>query len=134
MAVPDHIFEESAKLTYDGGYWTAEYQGKPFDIYPGAQVLAWDDRIEDWANAVVHAFERNTVLVMWEDGFRFLFTAKRAAIKPKSIPQAQPEPQALPEINDIASQAFGEGYQAAISDMIMAMAVRVGRLEKEVFK
>jgi len=133
VAVPDHVFEESAKLTYDEGYWTATYQGQPFDLYPGASVLAWDDRVETWANAMVQGFERDKVLVVWEDGFRFLFTAERAAIKPKKAPVA-PDPEPPPSVGDVAAQAFGEGYQAAISDLMMAMAVRVGRLEKEVFK
>jgi len=133
MAIPENIFEESAQLTYDEGYWTATYKGKPFDLYPGAAVLAWDDRVETWANAMVQGFERDKVLVVWEDGFRFLFTAERAAIRPKERRGPDPDPQPPPpDAAQLSAQAFGEGYQAAISDLMAAVMARFGRLEAKV--
>lgn len=129
MAIPDEVYEDCASLTYEEGDWSAEYRGEGFDIYPGVQVTAFDDRVGEWVNAVIQAFERDKILVVWEDGFRFLFTASRAAIRPKAKRKSAPqEPQ-----HDGLQQAFSEGYQLAVTDMMMSMATRIGALEKEVY-
>lgn len=129
MAIPDEVYEKSASLTYNEGNWSAEYKGEGFDIYPGVQILAFDDRVGEWVNAMIQGFERDKVLVVWEDGFRFLFTASRAAIRPKARRESAPQepPAASPD------QAFSEGYQLAMTDMMMSMATRLGALEKEVY-
>lgn len=133
MAIPDSIFEDCANLKYDGGYWTASYKGEPFDIFVGLDVIAYDDRVEDWANAKIVGFERNTLLVMWEDGFRFIFTDKRCAIRPKGqpVPAAPPAMQHAPPAD--LDMAYAEGYNRAVQDLLMALATRVGALESRVF-
>ncbi len=129
MAIPDDVYEESATLNYEEGCWSAEYKGEGFDIYPGADVLAYDDRVGEWVNARIQGFERDKILVIWEDGFRFLFTASRAAIRPKL---RGPKPATAPaQVGP--EQAFAEGYQVAMMDMMMALATRVGTLENKIY-
>lgn len=95
MAIPDHVYDDCAQLTYTNGDWTAHYKDQPFQLHIGLLVLAYDDRCDDWVNGVVTKFERDKILVQYEDGYRFLFTSTRAAIRPKSgSQQPAPPPQA----------------------------------------
>ena len=125
MAIPDEVFESSAKVDYTDGEWVGHFEGQSFGLWAGMPVTAYDDRVDLWVNAVIAGFERDKMLVMFEDGFRFLFTASRAAIRPKktnAIPQQEP-------VHPMPGDDFANGYQAAINDLLISISGRLKVLE-----
>lgn len=77
MGVPESAFEEADPWEVKNSRWYI----RGYIMSPGARVMAYDDRSQGWSLASIVSFTENSITITFSDGFRFIFSAERCAIK-----------------------------------------------------